>query len=183
MSTMPRKGTGFMGMQGDAIAVVQSYSPMAIHTIELATGNTIRTFNGLPDTSGTSTLGEAATLSPSGKVVVTTGRRGSSGSGQTSFVDLVTGTEISAITPGASVLAISADDAQYVGRAYTNGAPVTLSELRSQQLLRLLPIGSATDYPVGFSFSANGAKLVGITGGNTQGAPAGVSKVRVYQVK
>ena len=112
------------------------------------------------------------------------GLRGTSGAGQTTFVDLVTGAEISKISTGASVLAISADDAKYVGRAYTTGAPATLSDLRSQQLLRILPIGSATDFPTGFSFSADGSKLVGMAGGNAQGAPAGTgARVRVYEVR
>ncbi len=177
------KGLNFMGMQGDALAVVQTYSPMAIHTVDLATGSTLRTFAGIADTSGASNLGEAATLSPSGKVIVVLGRRGTTGS-STSFVDLITGTEISSITSGANVFAISADDAQYVGRAYTASAPVTLVNLRSQQLQRILPFGSATDYPSGFSFSTDGSRLAGVTGGNSQGgAPGGGSKVRVYEVK
>ncbi len=171
------KGLNFMGMQG-ALAVVQTYSPAEIHTVELAAGTIVRTFTGLADTSGTSTLGEAANLSPSGKVVVLSGRRGASGS-STSFVDLITGTEIST-TSGASVLAISSDDAQFVSRAYTTGAPVALVELRTQKLQRILPIGVETRYPAGFSFSADGSKLAGVTsGGNRDDG----SKVRVYQVR
>ena len=143
----------------------------------------MRTFTGLADSSGASTLGESSNLSPSGKVIVVSGRRGTTGS-STSFVDLITGTEISAITSGASVFAISADDAQFVSRAFTNGAPATLTELRTQKLQRILPIGSATDYPSAFSFSADGSILAGVTGGNSQGGtPGGGSKVRVYQVK
>lgn len=177
------KGLNLMGMQGDALAVVQTYSPMAIYTVDLASGATVRTFTGLADSSGASTLGESSNLSPSGKVIVVSGRRNPTGS-STSFVDLITGTEISAITSGASVFAISADDAQFVSRAFTNGAPATLTELRTQKLQRILPIGSATDYPSAFSFSADGSILAGVTGGNSQGgAPGGGSKVRVYQVK
>ncbi len=177
------KGLNLMGMQGDALAVVQTYSPMAIHTVDLASGAIVRTFTGLVDSSGASTLGESSNLSPSGKVIVVSGRRDPTGS-STSFVDLITGTEISAITRGASVFAISADDAQFVSRAFTNGAPATLTELRTQKLQRILPIGSATDYPSAFSFSADGSILAGVTGGNSQGgAPGGGSKVRVYQVK
>lgn len=179
------KGLNFMGMQGDALAIVQTYSPMAIYTVDLASGATVRSYTGTLDSSGTSTLGEAATLSPSGRVIVTSGRRGSSGSGQTAFVDLVTGTDISTISTGASVFSISHDDAQFVSRAYTASAPVTLTELRTQKLQRILPIGSATDYPSAFSFSADGTKLAGVTGSNSQGGtPAnGGSKVRVYQVR
>lgn len=177
------KGLNLMGMQGDALAVVQTYSPMAIYTVDLASGATVRTFTGLADSSGASTLGESSNLSPSGKVIVVSGRRGTTGS-STSFVDLITGTEISAITSGASVFAISADDAQFVSRAFTNGAPATLTELRTQKLQRILPIGSATDYPSAFSFSADGSILAGVTGSNSQGGtPGGGSKVRVYQVK
>jgi hypothetical protein len=179
------KGLSFMGMQGDALAVFQTFSPMAIHTVELATGNTLRTYTGIPDSTGSAILGEAPTLSPSGKVVVTIGLRGTSGSGQTNFVDLVSGSVISSITTGAGVLAISADDAQFVGRAYKAGAPVTLSDLKTQQLKRILPTGtSTTDYSSGFSFSADGSRLVGITSGQNQGAPSGGgSKVRVYQLR
>lgn len=178
------KGVGFMGLQGDGFAVLQAYSPASILTVDLASGNTVRTFSGLQDSTGNPMLGETATLSPSGKVIVTMGLRGTSGAGQTTFVDLVTGAEISKISTGASVLAISADDAKYVGRAYTTGAPATLSDLRSQQLLRILPIGAATDFPTGFSFSADGSKLVGMAGGNAQGAPAGTgARVRVYEVR
>lgn len=179
------KGLIFMGMQGDALAVFQTFSPMAIHTVELATGHTLRTYTGIPDSTGSAILGEAPTLSPSGKVVVTIGLRGTSGSGQTNFVDLVSGSVISSITTGAGVLAISADDAQFIGRAYEAGAPVTLSDLKSQQLQRILPTGmSTTDYASGFSFSADGSRLVGITSGLNQGAPSGGgSKVRVYQLR
>lgn len=179
------KGLNFMGLQGTGFAIVQSYSPMSILTIDLATGNVVRTFSGLQDSIGSPVLGEAATLSPSGKVLVTAGVRGTSGAGQTQFVDLISGTQISAITSGANVMAISADDAQYVGRAYTTGAPVTLSDLRTQQLKRILPVGTAAnDSPSGFSFSADGSRLVGISSGSNQGAPGGTgSKVRVYQVR
>jgi hypothetical protein len=178
------KGLNLMGLQGDALALVQTYSPMAILTVDLATGDIVRTFSGLQDSTGNATLGEAATLSSSGKVLVTSGMRGTSGSGQTQFVDLISGTQISAVNSGVNVMAISANDAQYVGRAYTAGAPATLSDVRTQQLLRLLPIGSATDYPAGFSFSADGSTLAGITGNNAQGGtPGGGSKVRVYQLR
>ncbi|MFM8770639.1 MAG: hypothetical protein ACKOE4_01250, partial [Candidatus Kapaibacterium sp.] len=179
------KGLNFMGMQGDGLAILQTYSPMAIYTVELETGNVLRTYTGVPDSSGSTILGEAATLSPSGKVIVTMGARGTSGGSQTNFVDLISGNVISTITSGASVLAISTDDAQYVGRAYTTGAPVTLSDLRTQQLQRILPAGTAAnDSPIGFSFSADGSRLVGMNSAETQGAPGGTgSKVRVYQLR
>ena len=182
--SMPNSSNGlnFMGMQGDALALMQTYSPMAIHTVDLATGTSIRAFTGTNDT--TDALGETAMISPSGKVIVTLGARGTSGSGQSKFVDLISGTVISSITSGASVLAISYADDEYVGRAYTSGAPVITATLKTQQLQRILPTGtSPTDYASGFSFSADGSRLVGITSGQNQGAPNGGSKVRVYQLR
>ena len=177
-------GRSFMGLQGNGHAVMWGYSPAAIITVDLTDGSVVRTFSGLGDST---TIAEAGTLSPSGKVLVMVGRNGTSGGGSL-FVDLLTGTEISKITTGASIFAISPDDDQFVSRGYTQGAPITLSALRTQQLLRVLPWSTAaqTDYPSGFSFSADMSKLAGITAGsanNPGGGTGSGARIRVFSLK
>jgi protocatechuate 3,4-dioxygenase beta subunit len=171
----------FMGLQGNGFAVIQGYSPTAIITVDLTDGSVARTFTGLGDSTS---IAEAGTLSPSGKVLVMFGRSDTS----SRFIDLLTGMQISQITSRASILTISPDDDQFVSRGYTQGAPITLSALRTQQLLRVLPWSTAaqTDYPSGFSFSAGMSKLAGITAGsanNPGGGTGSGARIRVFSLK
>lgn len=177
-----KKGTMFLGLQGDGNAVVRTYQPSSIATIDLTSGSALRIYSGTGDSTG---IMETSMLSPSGKVIVVAGQRGTTNSGQTLFVDLESAATISQMTTGASVYAISTDDAQYVSRAYTQGAPIVLTSLATQQLLRVLPWPAGqSDYPVGFSFSGDASKLVGITsGGANKPSGAGNARIRVFMLK
>lgn len=177
-----KTGTMLLGLQGDGNAVVRSYQPVSILTVDLSSGNIVRTYTAAADSTS---IMETSMLSPSGKVIVVAGQRGTTNSGQTLFVDLVSAATISQMTTGASVYAISTDDAQYVSRAYTQGAPIVLTSLASQQLLRVLPWPAGqSDYPVGFSFSGDASKLVGITsGGANNPSGAGNARIRVFMLK
>jgi len=174
----------FLGLQGNDRAVLISYSPRAVLTVDLATGDVVRSYDGVNDST---TVSEAGTLSPSGKVLLIYGR-GSSGSnsGEVQAVDLVAGTIVSRMPTSSSVYAISYDDEQYVSRAYTQGAPPTLMNLRTQQLLRVLPwtAASQSDTPTNFAFSANGTRLAGISANGANGQPSGGnSRIRVFTLQ
>ncbi|MBU3741619.1 MAG: hypothetical protein FGM24_04965 [Candidatus Kapabacteria bacterium] len=174
----------FLGLQWNDRAILLSYTPRAILTADLATGDIVRTYNGASDST---TVSEAGTLSPSGKVLLLYGR-GSSGStsGEMQAIDLVAGSIISRISTSSSVYAISFDDDQYVSRSYTQGAPPTLMALRTQQLLRVLPwtAASKSDYPSNFAFSGNGTRLAGISADGANGQPAGGnSRIRIFTIK
>jgi WD40 repeat protein len=168
----------FLGLQGNNRAVVQSYSSGAVHTIDLATGSVLSTYKGENDSTG---ISESATLSPSGNVIILLGR-GPTGR-QLTAVDLVTGAVISRLQSSVSILAISPADDQYVWRTYTQRAATTLSTLRTQQLLRILPWASASqeDYPTGITFSGDGSKLAGFSANPHYSA--GIAKLRVYNLQ
>lgn len=178
------KGSLFLGLQGNGYAVIQLYSPLSINTVDLSSGTVVRTYNGGSDSTS---IGEASSLSPSGKVLTLYLRSSGSNNGQMTFVDLTTGNTISQIASGASVYAISPDDAQYVSRSYTQGAPIALSSLSTQQLLRILPwsVSTQTDYPVGFSFSQDVSKLVGITPGGANGTSGSGknARIRIFTIR
>ena len=179
----PNRVSWFMGLQDDKYAIVRVYQPFSIMTVDLATGNVLRSYNGSGDSTSVMELSQ---LSPSGKIIVVAGQRGSGTTGgQSQFVDLVTGTTISQMTTEASVMAISYDDAQYVSRAYTQGAPTVLASLNTHQILRVLPLtAAATDYWSSFSFSRDSRKLVGVSsaGANNPGGGRN-ARLRVFTVK
>jgi WD40 repeat protein len=172
----------FLGLQGNDRAIIQSYTPSAILTIDLASGSVLRTYKGEGDTAGVS---EASSLSPSGNVAMLYARSSGTSGGQLTAVDLVSGKVISRIQTSTSILAISSDDEQYVSRAYTSGAATTLSTLRTQQLLRVLPWSAASqsDYISGCAFSGDGSRLVGISANGANNPGSGVGKVRVFKLR
>lgn len=172
-----------MGMQGDSYAVLQQFSPGAIVTVDLSSGAVVRTYGGASDSTA---ISEASTLSPSGKVVVVFGRGSGSTSGQLVAIDLVAGAEISRIQTQASILGIAPDDEQYVSRAYTQGAPTTLMNLRTQQLLRVLPwtASPASNVPTSVAFSADGQSVAAIASGDANGQGSGrAGRIRVYRLQ
>jgi WD40 repeat protein len=181
--TPQTKQFNFIGLQGDNFAIIQRYSPGAILTIDLSTGNVVRTYDGSSDST---TVSESAALSPSGKTIILYGRGSSGTSGGLTAVDLLTGTIISRIQTQAQIMAISWDDAEYVSRMYTQGAMPTLMALRTQQLKRVLPWNaqSQSDMPTAFTFSGDGSRLAGLASGGVNTPPGtGNSRVRVYTLK
>lgn len=177
--------TNFLGLQGDARAVIQGiYLPAAVLTVDLSSGNVLRTYDGISDSVY---LSETSALSPTGNIVIVYGR-GNSGttSGGLTAVDLVSGKVISRIQTQSTVSAISYDDAQYVSRAYTQGALPTLMTLRTQQLVRVLPWNTQSQYdiPTVFAFSGDGARLAGMSSGGANLPPNTTNgRVRIYTIK
>jgi hypothetical protein len=174
--------TSFLGLQGNGRAILQSvHTPCDIYTVDLTSGAVVRTYTGENDTIGTS---EGTTLSPSGNILTLFGRGNTSSYGLT-LVDLVTGTVVSRLQTSGEILAISHADDQYVSRQNVQGAAPTLSAMRTQQLLRVLPWTSASSqiYPTIFSFSADGSRLVGISGRDQNTPGEGPGMVRVFKLR
>lgn len=175
---------GFLGLQGDNLAVIQRFIPGAILTVDLNTGNVIRSYDGASDSL---IVSEAMTISPSGKTVIlyARGSGGTTGGGFTA-VDIIAGSVVSRIQAQASVLAVSPDDMKYVSRAYTQGALPTLTSLRTQQLLRVLPWStqSQADYPTAFAFSGDGSRLAGMSSGGANTPPNTTNGyVKIYKLQ
>jgi hypothetical protein len=173
----------FIGLQGDNFAIIQQYSPGAILTIDLATGDVVRTYDGSSDSI---IISESEEFSPSGKTISMVVRDSSGKSWFLAFVDLLTGTMISRIHTQTDIMAISPDDAEYVSRPWTQGARPTLMALRTLQLKRLLPWSaqSQSDVPTAFTFSGDGSRLAGLASGGVDTPPGtGNSRVRVYTLK
>ena len=174
--------TSFLGLQGNGRAILQSvHTPGTIYTVDLTSGAVVRTYTGENDTTY---IGEGNTLSPSGNILTLFGRGNTSNYGLT-LVDLVTGTVVSRLQTSGEILAISRADDQYVSRQNVQGAAPTLSAMRTQQLLRVLPWTSASSqiYPTIFSFSADGSRLVGISGRDQNTPGEGPGMVRVFKLR
>lgn len=168
----------FLGLQGNGVAVLEAYNPMAIYLYDLSTGDTIRTVN-----FGVG-RGESGLLSPSGKVVATYLSPGGA-VGSMTFVDLMNGTVISRANGNATrVLAISPDDAEFVNLDNHVGLPMT-KDVATQSPRRLLPwIGGAnSNYPMGFAYSGDNNKLGALSSEKTND-PIGTSTVlRIYTLR
>jgi uncharacterized lipoprotein YbaY len=178
----PNRAAWFMGLQVDKYAIVRTYQPFSIMTVDPSTGDIVRTYNGSGDSTA---VMEYSQLSPSGKIIVAAGQRAGTTGGQLQFINLLTGTTISQMTTQGSVLAISYDDAQYVSRAYTQGAATVLSDLNTHQILRVLPLtASSNEYWSTFGFSRDSRKLLGVSsaGANNPGGGRN-ARLRVFTVK
>ena len=178
------KIAGFMGMQGNTLAVFETFNPVTLYTIDITTGGTVRSFTWRPDTlADPRYYPRAKMLSQSGKIVAIQGLVSISYL-TTWLVDMTTGAEISRTT-GDTVMAFSANDAQYVTWSHNKGVPAALIDLRSQRLLRPLPVGTARSYPEAFSFSGDGSKLAAIIDEDLQGVSPydASSAIRIYHIK
>lgn len=166
----------------DNLLFVGADQPFSIMTVDPSTGDIVRTYNGSGDSTA---VMEYSQLSLSGKIIVAAGQRGGTTGGQLQFINLLTGTTIFQMTTQGSVLAISYDDAQYVSRAYTQGAATLLADLNTHQILRVLPLtASSSEYWSTFGFSRDSRKLLGVSsaGANNPGGGRN-ARPRVFTVK
>jgi hypothetical protein len=175
----PQPYMRFLGLQGNGVAVLEAYSPMAIYLYDLSTGDTIRTVN-----FGAG-RGESGMLSPSGKVVATYLSPGGP-VGVMTFVDLTSGAVLSQMNGnGARVLAISADDAEFVSSEYGSVGLPSIKDVATQSVRRRLPWlgGASENYPMSFGYSGDSKKLGTLTGEKTNDPILKRSILRIYTLR